>query len=64
MSGNCDFMENKLECYICKGTYFKVICKQHEYDTVDVFALKCVECGHEIVFQDAFKDLGIWRYIY
>ena len=46
-------MDNKkqLECYHCKGTYFRVICKQHEYDNVDVFALKCVECGHEIEFQ-------------
>ena len=52
-------MENKnqLECYTCKGIYFRVICKQQEYDTVDVFELKCVECGHEIEFQ---KDT--WLY--
>ena len=52
-------MKNKeqLECYTCKGTYFRVICKRHEYDTVDVFALRCVECEHEIAFQ---KDT--WLY--
>ena len=43
--------KNILECYTCKGTYFKVLCRRHEYGSVDVLAFKCVECGHEIELQ-------------
>lgn len=46
-----------LECYNCKGIYFKVICQRHEYDTVDVLAFKCVECENEIELKE-----GNWAY--
>ena len=44
--------KKQLQCYFCKGVYFRVICEKQVYDTVDVFGLKCVECGKEIKLQE------------